>query len=83
MADKNRLRSVEPTSSVPPPEETASLSVTAFKADRELIYDVYAPGERTRMMRRLIRRFCDDLRKAKGLPVRGMPQERRRRNPDI
>lgn len=74
----------KPTVSVPAPEPMASMSVRIYKADKELLQDVYAPaGGPSPAVRRLLRRLADEHRRSLGWTPLGQPGETRKPSTDL
>lgn len=60
---------------IPPPEEKKATAVRLYKADIELLSEIY-PESISHPIRRLVRKLADKHRRERGLTVIGQPAEK-------
>mgnify|MGYP000347197356 CR=1 FL=1 len=65
---------VEGARAAPPPAQKQVTTVRLYQEDIELLRKHYPEGL-SLPIRRVVRRFCDRLRKDNGQPVKGQPKE--------
>ena len=58
----------------PAPEKTEKVSLRLYEADMALLTEMF-PGSSAQPLRRIVRKFTDNLRRERGLKVLGQPVE--------